>query len=205
MNAAGDQFFLPDNSRFYFDDLQGEKHLRYVPNAKHDLARERRAGHDPGVLPRRARPAAAAAVHLAHARGRDDRRHRAGSSERGPPVAGEQPGRRDFRLDVIGKAWTSTVLQSTVPGEFRAAFPAPARGYTAFFVELTYGARGDGWRRRSAVAAGRRSPRRGIEPGAQADDDRQRGPEALALHTGHRESHGPVAGWPVTRARLRMP
>ena len=38
VNAAGDQFFLPDNSRFYFADLQGEKHLRYVPNAKHDLA-----------------------------------------------------------------------------------------------------------------------------------------------------------------------
>ena len=37
LNAAGDQFFLPDSSRFYFDDLPGEKLLRYIPNADHSL------------------------------------------------------------------------------------------------------------------------------------------------------------------------
>src|SRR3989475_3244282 len=37
INAAGDQFFLPDSSQFYFDDLPGEKQLRYVPNADHSL------------------------------------------------------------------------------------------------------------------------------------------------------------------------
>jgi PhoPQ-activated pathogenicity-related protein len=39
VNASGDQFFLPDNSKFYFPDLQGEKYLRYTPNAKHAMAR----------------------------------------------------------------------------------------------------------------------------------------------------------------------
>lgn len=38
VNASGDQFFLPDNSQFYFPNLQGEKYLRYAPNAKHDVA-----------------------------------------------------------------------------------------------------------------------------------------------------------------------
>ena len=37
LNASGDQFFLPDSSRFYFDELRGEKLLRYVPNASHSL------------------------------------------------------------------------------------------------------------------------------------------------------------------------
>ena len=37
LNASGDQFFLPDSSQFYFDDLRGEKHLRYVPNTVHSL------------------------------------------------------------------------------------------------------------------------------------------------------------------------
>ena len=37
VNAAGDQFFTPDSSKFYFDDLQGPKYLRYVPNADHGL------------------------------------------------------------------------------------------------------------------------------------------------------------------------
>ena len=37
VNASGDEFFLPDSSQFYFDQLRGETHLRYVPNAGHSL------------------------------------------------------------------------------------------------------------------------------------------------------------------------
>ena len=37
VNAAGDEFFLPDSSQFYWDDLRGPKYLRYVPNADHGL------------------------------------------------------------------------------------------------------------------------------------------------------------------------
>src|SRR5688500_14306264 len=32
INASGDEYFPPDNSKFYFADLPGEKYLRYVPN-----------------------------------------------------------------------------------------------------------------------------------------------------------------------------
>ena len=42
VNAAGDQFFLPDSSQFYFNDLPGVKYLRYVPNADHSLEGLRR-------------------------------------------------------------------------------------------------------------------------------------------------------------------
>ena len=37
VNAAGDEFFLPTSSQFYFDELPGEKYLRYVPNANHNV------------------------------------------------------------------------------------------------------------------------------------------------------------------------
>lgn len=37
MNASGDEFFLPDSSQFYIDQLSGETNLRYVPNAGHGL------------------------------------------------------------------------------------------------------------------------------------------------------------------------
>ena len=37
INATGDQFFLPDSWKFYWDDLVGESFLRYVPNADHSL------------------------------------------------------------------------------------------------------------------------------------------------------------------------
>ena len=50
VNASGDQFFLPDSSRFYFDDLKGEKHLRYEPNASHSLEKIRRPREHSGLL-----------------------------------------------------------------------------------------------------------------------------------------------------------
>ena len=37
INASGDQFFLPDSWKFYYKNLLGQKHLRYVPNAGHSL------------------------------------------------------------------------------------------------------------------------------------------------------------------------
>ena len=37
INSAGDQYFLPDSSQFYFNALVGEKYLRYVPNTDHSL------------------------------------------------------------------------------------------------------------------------------------------------------------------------
>ena len=38
VNASGDQFFLPDNSRFYYEGLPQEKRIRYVENTAHNLA-----------------------------------------------------------------------------------------------------------------------------------------------------------------------
>lgn len=35
VNASGDDFFVPDNTRFYFDKLPGEKALRVAPNSNH--------------------------------------------------------------------------------------------------------------------------------------------------------------------------
>lgn len=35
INASSDDFFLPDNARFYFDQLPGPKALRVAPNASH--------------------------------------------------------------------------------------------------------------------------------------------------------------------------
>ena len=37
LNSTGDEFFLPDSWQFYWDDLVGEKHLRYVPNSNHSM------------------------------------------------------------------------------------------------------------------------------------------------------------------------
>jgi len=35
INASGDDFYAPDNARFYYDKLPGERSLRIIPNSNH--------------------------------------------------------------------------------------------------------------------------------------------------------------------------
>jgi PhoPQ-activated pathogenicity-related protein len=48
------------------------------------------------------------------------------------------PAARDFRLETLGPAWSSTVLAAQPDGGYVARMAAPASGWRAFFVELTY-------------------------------------------------------------------
>jgi len=48
------------------------------------------------------------------------------------------PKARDFRVDTIGKAFTSTPLEAQGDGTYVAKVAKPASGYTAYFVELVY-------------------------------------------------------------------
>jgi PhoPQ-activated pathogenicity-related protein len=49
LNSTGDQFFLPDSSRFYYPQLPNEKNLYYAPNTDHGLGGER-FNFDTGTL-----------------------------------------------------------------------------------------------------------------------------------------------------------
>ena len=48
------------------------------------------------------------------------------------------PEARDFRVDTIGKAYQSTPLKALPWGGYTGNVKKPAKGYTAFFVELVY-------------------------------------------------------------------
>ena len=138
VNASGDQFFLPDNSQFYFGELKGEKYLRYVPNAKHNLAgtdaRESMLAFYQAILSNKRRPEFSW------------KKERDGSlvvKVKDKPVEvklwqATNPKARDFRVDTIGNAYTSTVLKEQKPGVYVGSVEKPAQGFTAFFVELTY-------------------------------------------------------------------
>ena len=139
VNASGDEFFLPDNSQFYFDALEGEKHLRYVPNAKHNLAgsdaRESLTAYYQSVLDGKPRPK------FTWKKNHADGSLRVEVKDRPAQVnlwQAANPQARDFRVDVIGHAYTSSVLAETGPGIYEARVPSPAQGYQAFFVELVY-------------------------------------------------------------------
>ena len=48
------------------------------------------------------------------------------------------PNARDFRVDTIGKVWSSTDLTDQGNGVYVGRVPKPDKGWTAFLVELTY-------------------------------------------------------------------
>jgi PhoPQ-activated pathogenicity-related protein len=138
INAAGDQFFLPDGSQFYFADLPPEKYLRYTPNAKHNLkgsdALESLQAFYQAILDNHPRPR--------FSWKKEPNGDLAVTTEDTPREVNvwqaTNPKARDFRLDVIGKAWHSTPLAASSPGHYFAHVSAPPTGYTAFFVELVY-------------------------------------------------------------------
>lgn len=138
INAAGDQFFLPDSSRFYFADLPGEKYLRYVPNVDHSLknsdARESLAAFYEAVLRGAPRPK------FSWKFLRDGSIRVETAADKPTEVRlwqATNPEHRDFRLESIGPAYRSTLLVDK-GGVYLAKVAKPPKGWTAFFVELTY-------------------------------------------------------------------
>ena len=138
INASGDQFFLPDSSQFYFDDLLGAKYVRYVPNADHGLD-----GSDAAE--------SLAAFHNAVCYGLPlpkfswellpDGSIRVETKDKPAAVKMWQatnPDARDFRVETLGKVWTSTDLSDQSDGVYVGKVEKPEKGWTAFLVELTY-------------------------------------------------------------------
>jgi PhoPQ-activated pathogenicity-related protein len=139
INAAGDQFFVPDSSQFYFDQLPGEKYLRYVPNADHGVRDHSDVGESisaffESIVTQTKRPDFRWRVE-------GDGTIVVDSATRPSAVkvwtATNQEG-RDFRLAKIGAAYVSRELLPTRAQHYVATVAAPPKGYTAFFIEVTY-------------------------------------------------------------------
>ena len=138
VNASGDQFFLPDSSQFYFDDLKGEKHLRYVPNASHSLdksdALENLVAFYAEIVGDKPRPQIKWSFEK-------DGSIKVVAKDRPDSVLMWQatnPDARNFRQDAIGNAYQSTPLGPSGPNTWVARVKPPAKGWTAFFIELTF-------------------------------------------------------------------
>lgn len=139
VNAAGDEYFLPDSSRFYFDDLPGEKHLRYIPNTDHSLDRtdvwDSVAAFYDMVLRQKPRPEFAWKFE-------PDGSIRVNAVTTKPIAVklwqATNPSHRDFRLVAIGPAYRATILHPRPDGTYVARVKQPQKGWTAYFVELTF-------------------------------------------------------------------
>ena len=110
INASGDQFFLPDSSQFYFDDLPGVKYLRYVPNADHSLkgsdARESLLAFYNAVLSQQSIPQLSWKLET-------DGSIRAETRDKPTEIKlwqATNPEARDFRIETFGPKYESAAL-----------------------------------------------------------------------------------------------
>ncbi len=139
INASGDEFFLLDSWQFYFNDLPGEKHLRYIPNTGHSLdktdATETVAAFFRSVVTDTPRPDFDWRI------------------ENGAFIIKTRPQHvpqcirlwqadnkqaRDFRVNIIGKTWTFNDIPIADNGSYWISVNRPEKGWRAFFVELTF-------------------------------------------------------------------
>jgi PhoPQ-activated pathogenicity-related protein len=139
INAAGDQFFCPDSSQFYFSDLPGEKHLSYVPNGDHSLdgtkALETLIAFHYAVVHDIPRPTCSWEYNDT-----DDSLTVKCSQ---PPQRvtlwqATNPSARDFRVDTIGRAYQGRELAANGEGWYQARLEAPEDGWTASFIQCEF-------------------------------------------------------------------
>ncbi|MCL4783337.1 MAG: PhoPQ-activated pathogenicity [Bryobacterales bacterium] len=139
VNAAGDQFFRPESSRFYYPGLPGEKHLRYVPNAGHNVSKGTDAMSSvvafyQAVLEGQRRPELRWTVE-------PDGALRVTSNVTPKAVrlwAGTNPKYNDFRLDSAGPIYKSTPLEAVAKNTWLGRVSKPETGFTAYFVEAEW-------------------------------------------------------------------
>jgi len=138
INAGGDQFFLPDSSQFYFNDLPGVKYLRCVPNADHSLrgsdAYETMLACYNAIINEQPLPRFTWSLEK-------DGSIKVHSKDTPTEVKlwqATNPDARDFRMEKIGPKYQGSVLTDHGGGTYVGKVDEPPKGWTAFFVELKF-------------------------------------------------------------------
>jgi PhoPQ-activated pathogenicity-related protein len=138
INAVGDEYFPPDNTQFSYHLLPQTKRLRMIPNSKHSTAgtdiNDSITAFYAAILSKTPVPNYSWVV-------RRDGAIVVRSAVKPTEVRlwqGTNPKARDFRVDTIGKTFTSSVLTPAADGTWVGKVDKPGAGWTAYFVELTY-------------------------------------------------------------------
>lgn len=146
LNSSGDQFFLPDSSRFYLDDLSGETHIRFAPNTDHSLSNSQTGvldtlysllGWYQSILYDLPRPVIDWKL---------DNKQLIATTSLTPLLVrswtATNDTARDFRKDTLGESWTSSVLQPDETGKYVVSLNNQQNGYTASYIEFVYQGQG---------------------------------------------------------------
>jgi len=137
INASSDEFFVTDSWQFYWDDLVGEKHLQYLPNAGHGLYgtyvtddlinfynktinKDRLPYYewnvDQNIFNIIIEPSANYQL----------KKWSINNSE------------RDFRIYKVGESWISEDIDKNENGKYSISIHNPDSGYTAQFIEIIF-------------------------------------------------------------------
>jgi PhoPQ-activated pathogenicity-related protein len=150
LNSAGDQFFVSDSWRFYYDDLIGAKRLRYTVNSDHGQTGAGDKGYKRFKLFMQARNWINDVLdgreppRLDWERTDDQLVVKASAPPREVRVwTADNPAARDFRLETLGPAWHAQVLRPDADGAYRVKLEAPQRGWRAVVVEGVFGGYAD--------------------------------------------------------------
>lgn len=146
LNSTGDEFFVSDSWRFYYDRLKGNNRLRYNVNSDHrqgskssryDLIISARnwindvlAGREPPSLKWWLDADGSLVVQPST------------YSDKVTLWTADNPNARDFRLETVGAIWKSVELQAGPDGLYRAAMPVPAQGWHASMIEASFASNG---------------------------------------------------------------
>jgi PhoPQ-activated pathogenicity-related protein len=140
VNASSDDFFLPDNSEFFFDPLPGPKALRVTPNASHYGIKQFVENSLIPVINRwqqdRALPVITTRSHL------QGSRETLGLAFSEAPVRVTQwtainPLARDFRYP-CGVRYESSDITPSAPLNAQVLIDTPDNGWKATFIEATF-------------------------------------------------------------------
>ncbi|WP_194777150.1 PhoPQ-activated pathogenicity-related family protein [Pararhodonellum marinum] len=139
IHGSGDEFFLPDSWQFYWKDLIGEKHIRYVPNAGHGLrdsdAIQTMLAFYGSVLESEERPSYSWEVSK---EGFDIAFQGSEKPQKMLLWQAHNEEKRDFRIDVLGPVWTATEIEIDDNDTYQVNLSSPDKGWTGYFLEMTY-------------------------------------------------------------------
>ena len=139
INAASDEFFLPDSWQFYWDELPSPKYLRYVPNAGHSLentdASESLISYYNHIINNQSIPKF---TWTADTTGFQIQMDPNNLPDELLLWNAHNPDDRDFRLYVIDRIWLARNIEIPEDGNITIDINTPEEGFTAWLVEATF-------------------------------------------------------------------
>ena len=144
INACGDEFFLPDSSRFYYHELPGECRLKYTPNVGHSMGDSLDLSTVYPLITYFNSVATGGSRPNYSWQFLPDGSIQVQVSSNPTSVKlwqATNPNARDFRyLGGSGPQWTSTTLSETYPGSktYLAQVTPPETGWKAYMVEINF-------------------------------------------------------------------